>query len=136
MGEARGLAVADDDVGRAVEDRPHEARDVGAGVLVVAVGVDDDIGAEPEAGVDAGAEGARQALVVLVADDVVDADLARHRDRAVGRAVVDDEDLDRIDAVDRARNVGDGLRQRRLFIETRNLYDQLHLHSARRSSLP
>ena len=89
------LAVADDHVGLAGEDRRDQLGDVGAAVLVVGVGVDDDVGAELEAGVEPGLEAGRQALVVGQADDVLDPVLAGDLDRAVGRAVVDDQQLDR-----------------------------------------
>ena len=59
------------------------------------------------AGVEPGLEGRRQALVVRQPDDVVDAVLARDLDGAVGGAVVDDEPLDRVDARDLAREVGE-----------------------------
>ena len=80
--------------------------DVGAVVLVVGVGVDDHVGAELERGVEAGLEAGREALVVGQPDDVVDAVLARDLDGAVGRAVVDDQPLDRVEAGDLAREVG------------------------------
>ena len=48
-----GLAVADDHVGLAVEDRLDELGDVAAVVLVVGVGVDDHVGAELQARVEA-----------------------------------------------------------------------------------
>ena len=85
-----------------------------------------DVGAELEAGVEAGLEGRREALVVGQADDVLDAALAGDLDRAVGRAVVDDEELDLVDAVDLPRQVGDRRRQRRLLVEAGDLDDQLH----------
>ena len=94
------LAVADDHVGLAGEDRRHQLRDVGAAVLVVGVGVDDDVGAELQAGVEAGLEAGGEALVVGQPDDVLDPVLAGDLDRAVGRAVVDDQQLDLVDAVD------------------------------------
>ena len=101
------LAVADDHVGVAGEDRRDQLGDVAAEVLVVGVGVDDHVGAELQAGVEAGLEGRGEALVVGQPDDVVDAVLARDLDRAVGRAVVDHEPLDRVEAVDLARQVGE-----------------------------
>ena len=99
------LAVADDHVGAAGEDRRDEPRDVGGPVLVVGVGVDDHVGAELQRGVDAGLEGGGEALVVGQPDDVVDAVGARDLDRAVGRAVVDDQPLDRVEALDLARQL-------------------------------
>ena len=76
----------------------HELRDVGAVVLVVGVGVDDHVGAELQRRVDAGLEAGREALVVGQAHEVVDAVRARDRDRLVGRAVVDHEPLDDVEA--------------------------------------
>ena len=79
------LAVADDHVGLAGEDRRDQLGDVGAAVLVVGVGVDDDVGAELEAGVEAGLEAGGEALVVGQPDDVLDA-AARGRPRPCGRS--------------------------------------------------
>ena len=93
------LAVADHHVGVAGEDRRHELRDVAAEVLVVGVGVDDDVGAELQRGVEAGLEGRGQAPVVRQPHDVVDAVLARDLHRAVGGAVVDHEPFDLLDAI-------------------------------------
>ena len=73
-----------------------------------------------------GSKGACQAHVVGEADHVVDADGFGYRDRLVGAAVIDDQIFDDIDAVQLARQGGDGLRQRLLFIEARYLYDQFH----------
>ena len=100
------LAVADHHVGVAAQDRLDELDDVAAEVLVVGVGVDDDVGAELERRVEARLEAGGEALVVREPDDVVDAVLARDLDRAVGRAVVDDQPLDRLEARDLAREIG------------------------------
>jgi hypothetical protein len=94
------LAVADDHVGVAGQHRADELGDVAAVVLVVAVGVDDDVGAELQARVEAGLEGVGEALVVRQADDVVDAVLTGDLDGPVVGAVVDDEPLDVVEAVD------------------------------------
>ena len=80
------------------DDRRDQRGDVAAVVLVVGVGVDDHVGAELQARVEPGLEAVGQPLVVGQPDDVVDAVLARHRDRAVGGAVVDHEPLDRVEA--------------------------------------
>ena len=80
------------------DERREQQRDVRADVLVVGVGVDDEVGAELERGVDAGDERGGQALAAAEAHDVVHAVGARDVRRAVTRAVVDDEDLDAIDA--------------------------------------
>ena len=95
-------------------------------VLVVGVGVDDHVGAELERRVEPGLEARGEALVVGQAHDVVDAVCARDLDRAVGRAVVDDQPLDRLEAVDLAREVGQRDRERLLLVQARDLDDQLH----------
>ncbi len=104
----------------------HELGDVGAVVLVVGVGVDDHVGAELQRGVDPGLEAGREALVVGQAHEVVDAVCAGDRDRLVGRAVVDHEPLDRVEALDLARQVGERLRQLLRLVEAGDLDDELH----------
>jgi hypothetical protein len=101
--DAADLAVADDHVGAAVEDRAHEPRDVGPVVLVVGVGVDDHVGAELQRRVDPGLEAGRETLVVRQPHEVLDAVRARDGDGLVGRAVVDHEQLDGVEAVDLSR---------------------------------
>ena len=107
------------------------AQDVRAAVLVVGVGVDDDVGAELQRGVQAGLEARGQALVVRQADDVVDAVRAGDLDRAVGGAVVDDEPLDRVEAGDLAREVGERRGEGLLLVQAGDLDDELH-HTGRR----
>jgi hypothetical protein len=103
---------------------------IGAAVLVVGVGVDDDVGAQFQAGVEARLEAGREALVVGQADDVLDPAFAGHLDRAVSAAVVDHQQLHLVDAGHLARQVGDRRGQRRLLVEARDLDDQLHRRAA------
>ena len=98
----------------------------GAVVLVVGVGVDDHVGAELQRRVDARLEAGRQALVVGQAHEVVDAVRARDLDRRVGRAVVDHQPLDLVEAVELARQVGERLRQLLRLVEAGDLDDELH----------
>ena len=120
------LAVADDQVGLAAHDRRDQLRDVGRVVLVVGVGVDDHVRAQLQRRVEPGLEALREALVVGQPHDVVDAVRARDLDRAVGGAVVDHEPLDLVEALDRARKVGERDGERLLLVEAGNLDDQLH----------
>ena len=85
MLQVADVAIADDDVRVAGEERRDEAGDVAAGVLVVRVGVDDDVGAVAEAGVDAGGERRREPFPAAEADDVMDAVRARDLGRLVRR---------------------------------------------------
>ena len=75
----------------AVEQRLDQPRDVAARVLIVGVGVDDEVGAGLERGVDAGHERRGESLAPAEANDVMDAVRARDRRRVVARSVVDDE---------------------------------------------
>ena len=120
------LAVADHHVGVPGQDRRHQLRDVGAAVLVVGIGVHDDVGAELQRSVEPGLEGRRQTLVVGQAHDVADAARPGHLDGPVRRAVIDHEPLDLVDALDRPGQVGESLRKRLLLVEARDLDDELH----------
>jgi hypothetical protein len=126
MRDLFGLPVADNDIGATIENWPDEVRDVGARILIVTVGVDDDICAQAKAGIDAGAEGAGQAAVPRMADVVVDPGRPRDLCGAVGGAVIDHQDLDDIDALDPPRNVRHRLWQRLLLVEARDLDDEFH----------
>ena len=63
MLELGDVAIADQDVGFAAHQRLDQFLDVSAGVLIVRVGIDDDVGTGLDAGVDAGLKGRRQAFV-------------------------------------------------------------------------
>jgi hypothetical protein len=120
------LAVADHHVGVPGHDRRHERDHVGPAVLVVCVRVDDHVRPELERGVEPGLEAPSETLVVRQAHDVVDAVLARDLDRAVGRAVVDHQELDHVEAWHLARQLGQRDGERRLLVLAGDLDDQLH----------
>ncbi|OPZ07625.1 MAG: hypothetical protein BWZ08_01743 [candidate division BRC1 bacterium ADurb.BinA292] len=119
-------AVADHHLGLVGQDRPDQPLDAVAAILVVGVGVDDDVGAVRERGFQPGAERRRQPLIAAEIDDVRDAVRAGHLDGAVLRPVVDDQHLNGIDAVDPARQIAQRRRQRRLLIVTGDLDDEFH----------
>src|SRR5437867_2696741 len=48
MRRLRDLAVADHHIHSSAHDRSYKFRDVGAGVLIVGVGIDDDVGGDAE----------------------------------------------------------------------------------------
>jgi hypothetical protein len=126
MADPVRLTITDHDIGGAVEDRSDQLRNVGAGILIVAIRVDDDVGTPLEAGVDANDERARKAQIALVAHDVIDANLARPQSRPIRRAIVDNQDLYLFDASDLTWDVADGRWQSVLFVEAGDLDDQLH----------
>ena len=80
----------DDDVGLVGQHRCCELGDVGTAVLVVCVGVDDDVGTQAQACIEAGHETHREAPIHRVAHHMVDTVLTSDFCRIVGRAVVDD----------------------------------------------
>ncbi len=120
------LAVADRDVGGARDQGLHEVGDLRLRILVVAVGVDDDVGAVTERVVHAVAERAGEPLVAHVVHEVGDAVRLRDLDGAVARAVVDDEDMDLVDTGDRLRDALENERKGLLLVEARHLDEDLH----------
>ena len=125
------VAIADDEIGRAAQQRREQLADIAAGVLIVGVGVDDEIGVLLQRRVDAGHERRRQPLVPRQPHDVMDAVRARDVGGAVLGAVVDDEDLDHVDAGHGRRQVCQRGRQRVGLVQARNLDDQF-FHWVRR----
>ena len=123
MSDLVDAAVAHDHVRLPGEDGSDEAWDLVAGVLVVGVGVDDDVGPQAQAGVEAGHEAGGQALAPREADDVVGPVRARHLRRPVGGAVIDHQHLHDVDAGNGAGDGLEGFRQRRLFVEAGDLND-------------
>ena len=75
--------------------------------------------------VNAAAEGGGEAAVAAVADHVVHAPAARHLGGAVAAAVVDDQELDRVDPLDPPGKRGDRFGQRAGLVEAGYLDDQL-----------
>ena len=67
------LPVSDHDVRGPRDDRLDQIGDALLGVLVVAVGVDEDVGSELEGASNAVVEGAAQALVARVVHELPDA---------------------------------------------------------------
>ena len=87
------IGLAHHDFGASIEDRLNQRRDVSRVVLVVGVGVDDDVGAVFEARTDSKHEGSRQTLIPGEADHMRDSELARYRDTA---ALIDGSDEARL----------------------------------------
>src|SRR5690349_6231707 len=75
-------------------------------------------------------------MVRRMAHNVVAAQAACDRNRAVLAAVVDDQDLDPIHAGNLARDGRDGDRQRLFFVVAGYLSDQFHNRTLRRTHMP
>jgi hypothetical protein len=122
----RDLAVADHHIGLTIQDWGYEVGDAGLGVLVIAIGVDDNIRPEPEASVKPTLKGGSQAFIAVVAHDMVHAKLARYLYSPVGRAVIDNERFEHIHTRYRAGHISEHKRQRLLFIVAGYLHDNFH----------
>lgn len=91
---------ANDDIGRTVKDGADQFFNIIAAVLVIGIGVDDDIGAVAEAGVKACHKAFGKAFVAAEVYDVVDAPASGDLYGIIFTAVIDDEVFDGINAVD------------------------------------
>ena len=120
------LAVADHHVGFAAQDGRDQVGDAVLRVLVVGIGVDDDISPQAQAGIQAGLEGGGQPLITGVTHHMVYAQCFGDFDGAVTAAVVYDQDFDLIDAGDMARDSGNGNGQGGFFVMARYLDNQFH----------
>jgi hypothetical protein len=113
-------------VGATLENRFDNFRDLLAGVLVIGVGINDDIGAELEGGVDPYHERNSQPLVFLEDYDVAHAEFFRKIGSTVRTPVVDDEDLDALDPWNLSREPDQSLLQVLALVKTGDLNDEFH----------
>ena len=120
------LPVADHNIGFVTQDGGEQIGDGVAGVLVVGIGVDDEVGTKPEAGVEAGLKGASQPQVFGMADDVGDVMVARNGRCAIGTPIVNHQRLNHINPRNVRRQIRQRFRQRFRFVITRNLDNQFH----------
>src|SRR5882757_6133849 len=94
------LTVGNDDVCPPGDDRLNQVGDALLRVLVIAVGIDQDVATELQSALHAIMERAAQTAVAGMPDEVRHAVLLGNLDRAVGRTVIDDEDDDLVDPGD------------------------------------
>ncbi len=120
------LPVTDDHVGLSAQDGGDELRDVASRVLIIGVGVDDDVGPERERSLHSQLEGGGEAAVSRGSTDVLDSVPLRDLRRSVGGTVVDDQDLHLVDPLDHARDLGERFRKGLGLVEAGDLDDELH----------
>ena len=120
--------LANHNVGFPFKDRADKLGDVRAVILVVRVGVDDDVRPKMQAGVQPGHKAACQPLVALEADNVVHPKAPRLRHGAVAAAVVDDQGFNLINAVNLPGQVFQRHMERFFLIIAGNLDNQFHIH--------
>jgi hypothetical protein len=117
------LTVADGDFGPARKQGLDQAANVVRRILVVRIRIDDDVRPLPEAFFQSGCECRRQSKILGKADYMVRARGSRHLDRVVLAAIVNDEDLNPIDAWNLPRQRRQRFGKRRRFVITRYLND-------------
>ena len=117
---------ADDDVRLVRQYRRGQARNVVGVVLIVGVGVDDDVGTEPYAVLQAGDECLRQSLVARVTHHVIDMIVPCYPDGIVAAAIVDDKPLHLVESGNRSWQRRQRRRQRLCLVVAGDLDDQLH----------
>jgi hypothetical protein len=128
------VAIADDDVGIAVQERRQQPRNLVRRVLIVGIRIDDEVGTGFQRRVDPRHECRGETLVASQPHDVIGAAPPCHLRRPVARSIVHHEDFDDVDSSDDAREIGERRGQRRRLVETRDLDDEL-CHRARNTSI-
>ena len=116
---------ADHHVGLPGQHRRRQLRDIGRTILVVGIGVDDDVGIVVQAGIEPRHEGTGQTTILVMAHDVIDAALDRDPDRLILAPVVYDQPFDAIEPRHVARKLRQGDRQCLGLVVARDLDDEL-----------
>jgi len=126
MSDLVWFSIPDDDLGTAQQDRLHKFRDIGSAVLIVTVGVDDDIGSQSQTSIDPGGKSVAKPTISRKAQDMFDAHFPSDFHCSISAAVINHQDFDGIDPDNLTRNVPQCCRKCVLFVETRDLHDELH----------
>ena len=126
MVDLRDVPVAHDHLRPVLQYRANQLGDIAAVVLVVGIGIYDDVGAKLEAGIEARLESGSQPLVAGQLDNVIDPAFLRHLDGPIGRAVVDDQRLDLVHTFDRGGQVGERHGEVFLLVQAGDLDHYLH----------
>ena len=126
MSHLGDLPIAHDEVGVSTQDGLDEPGDFLARILVIGIGVDDDVGAETKGSVETGHEAVGEAAPSPEPYDVVGAVLTGHGRRAIGRSIVHDENLHHVDSGDLTGDGREGRGQRAFLVQGRDLDDELH----------
>ena len=96
------FAVAYNHVGLSIDDRLDKLGDVVAVVLVIRVGIDDDIGSMLERELKTGHERESETLIVTEGKDMISSLAQRQLGRPVAAAIVNDEPFHNVKARNRA----------------------------------
>lgn len=117
MDIALNLAIADHHIRLPCQDRRDQSRNLTPWILIVSIGIDDDISAEAQRCINAGLIGGRQSFATGMAHHVVGAVRQGDGNGIIGAPVVDDQRFDARDARNVARNIGEDARDRLSLVE-------------------
>ena len=113
-------------MGTLFENRLNECDNIGTAVLVISIGIDNNIGTEFEAGVKTRFEGMAQTAIFWESDNMIHAMFARDLRRAIRRTIVNDQNLDFVNTGNFARNILNRIWQGLFFVEAGDLDNQFH----------
>ncbi|CDX55531.1 hypothetical protein MPL1032_20153 [Mesorhizobium plurifarium] len=116
---------ADNHIRAPFQHRIDEGRNVGCMILVVGIGVDDDVRAPGQTGFDARHEGVSKTTIAGVPHDVIDTVFPGDPDRFVRASVIYHQPFDAAEAWDGPRQIAQRYRQGFGFVVARNLDNQL-----------
>jgi hypothetical protein len=118
-----GISITNDQIRFASKDWLYQPRDIRGAILIVRIGVDDNVRAEQDAGVKSGRKRAGEPAVARHSSDMVNTCIARNGTGAVSAAIVNHEHFDAIYALYAARQVSNRRREVLTFVITRDLND-------------
>ncbi len=119
-------AIPDHKLCAAGNDRSNQPLDILSAVLIVGVGVDDDVGAQVQGVLQAGYEGAGQTLILPQAEDVVHTVGLCNLSSTVCAPIVDHQQLNALHPRQRLGKILECSGQGALFVVAWNLDDKLH----------
>jgi hypothetical protein len=131
MFDLQDRSRSDNYVCLAAQNRLEQSWNIIGAVLVVRIGVDDDICTQLKACVQSGAERVCEAAVLRKTDNMVDAVLTGNFRGPVGAAIIDDQPLDGANAGQSSRQRLQSDAERFCFVVTGNLNDQFWLPGIR-----
>ena len=126
MADATCLPIANHNMGALFQNGLNECDNIGTAVLIIAIGIDNNIGIEFEASVKTRFECMTQTAIFWKSDNMIHTEIARDLRRAIRRTIVNDQNLDFVNTGNFARNIVNRSGQGFFFVETGNLDNQFH----------
>ena len=104
-----------------MQDRSDQFGNKLAGILIISIGIDNDVRAQPQASIQAGLECLGQPAVLRMTNNMIHAQGFGYRYRIIMAAVINNQRFQAVNARDTGRQPGQGIRQCLGFIKTGNL---------------